>query len=212
VGYLSLSEMGSGIQETPGLKKLGACAPAMCAAYNAAAQLNTCGNYVSKIEFRVLLVYLKLYFGLFCALESEDTGCDTPFSLPTLLPAPSSPLFHREGNALTPDAAEPQPPTETMALTAVGGVGFRQDRAISEEEFSAMAPRSAPAILSSPPQPQPSPPPRPSLNASARSAARGDGVCSLQRTWRGRGACWGPDWFSCLQAARAGMPHRRERR
>ncbi len=64
-GYLSLAEVDKGLQESCGLDAVYKCKPAIIRAFNAAKGLKKNGvkdqadDYVTKIEFRMLLVFLK---------------------------------------------------------------------------------------------------------------------------------------------------------
>ena len=75
------------LRQTRGLEEIYKCKPAMLRAYNAAKALkpgdpNKQGlkddDFVSRVEFRMLLVYLKLYYGLFLMFDTIDTGCVLP--------------------------------------------------------------------------------------------------------------------------------------
>jgi hypothetical protein len=63
-----------------GLDELYNCKPALMRAYHVAKNLkkgkrgSRDDDYVSRIEFRMLLVYLKLYFELFQIFANIDTG------------------------------------------------------------------------------------------------------------------------------------------
>ena len=63
-GYLSLAEVDKGLHETCGLDGVYSCKPAIIRAFNAAKGLKKGAggrddDYVSRIEFRMLLVFLK---------------------------------------------------------------------------------------------------------------------------------------------------------
>ena len=63
-GYLSLAEVDKGLHETCGLDGVHSCKPAIIRAFNAAKGLKKGAggrddDYVSRIEFRMLLVFLK---------------------------------------------------------------------------------------------------------------------------------------------------------
>ena len=80
-GYLSLAEVDKGLHETFGLEGVYNCKPAIIRAFNAAKGLKKGGSgrdddYVTKVEFRMLLVYLKQYFELFQIFDGIDTGAD----------------------------------------------------------------------------------------------------------------------------------------
>ena len=80
-GYLSLAEVDKGLHETYGLEGVYNCKPAIMRAFSAAKGLKQGGSghdddYVTKVEFRMLLVYLKQYFELFEIFDGIDTGND----------------------------------------------------------------------------------------------------------------------------------------
>lgn len=82
-GYLSLAEIDKGLHITLGLEEIYNCKPALMRAYHASKGLKKGkkggrdDDYVSRIEFRMLLVYLKLYFELFNIFSKLDTGSVT---------------------------------------------------------------------------------------------------------------------------------------
>ena len=84
-GFLSLAEIDRGVSITPGLGELYKCKPALIRAFNASKNLKPGDSskkglqdddYVSRIEFRMLLVYMKLFFGVFMIFDRIDTGQD----------------------------------------------------------------------------------------------------------------------------------------
>ena len=80
-GYLSLAEVDKGLHESLGLEGVYNCKPAIIRAFNAAKGLKKGGSghdddFVTKVEFRMLLVYLKQYFELFQIFDGIDTGND----------------------------------------------------------------------------------------------------------------------------------------
>mmetsp|Transcript_3033 Transcript_3033/g.7348 ORF Transcript_3033/g.7348 Transcript_3033/m.7348 type:complete len:130 (+) Transcript_3033:58-447(+) len=80
-GYLSLAEVDKGLRETYGLDALYNCKPAIMRAFQASKGLKKGkggreDDYVSRVEFRMLLVYLKQYFELFQIFSSMDQGQD----------------------------------------------------------------------------------------------------------------------------------------
>jgi len=80
-GYLSLAEVDKGLHETYGLEGVYSCKPAIIRAFNAAKDLKPAAtgrddDYVTRIEFRMLLVYLKQYFELFQIFAGIDAGGD----------------------------------------------------------------------------------------------------------------------------------------
>mmetsp|Transcript_18511 Transcript_18511/g.60778 ORF Transcript_18511/g.60778 Transcript_18511/m.60778 type:complete len:153 (-) Transcript_18511:491-949(-) len=80
-GYLSLAEIDKGLRESFGLDALYNCKPAIMRAFQASKGLKKGkggreDDYVSRVEFRMLLVYLKQYFELFQIFASMDQGQD----------------------------------------------------------------------------------------------------------------------------------------
>ena len=85
-GYLSLAEIDKGLIETFGLHggdmfSTKRCKPAIMRAYQAAkdigeAKSDLSDDYVTKKEFRLLLVYLRRYFELLAMFDEVDTGDD----------------------------------------------------------------------------------------------------------------------------------------
>eukprot|EP00961_Rhodomonas_salina_P247779 3347702-Rhodomonas_salina.1 len=134
-GYLSLAEIDKGVQETAGLQDLFKCKPAIIRAYKAAKGLKKGregskeDDYVSKIEFRMLLVYLKLYFGLFCIFEEMDTGSVSRPSWSLVFC--SFPLAAPQHLLLFPG----QTPRLSQHICS-----RRHDRRVDKDEFRAAAP------------------------------------------------------------------------
>ncbi len=71
--------------QTPGLEPLHNAKPALMRAFNAAKGLkpgrpgSLDNDFVCKAEFRMLLVYLKLYDGLFQIFDIIDSQCGSYF-------------------------------------------------------------------------------------------------------------------------------------
>ena len=82
-GYLSLAEVDKGLHDTYALQQLYSSKPAVLRAFNAAKALykgrGTGGiddDYVSRAEFRMLLIYLHQYYELFKIFAIIDSGGD----------------------------------------------------------------------------------------------------------------------------------------
>eukprot|EP00293_Proteomonas_sulcata_P006277 CAMPEP_0184326218 /NCGR_PEP_ID=MMETSP1049-20130417/142447_1 /TAXON_ID=77928 /ORGANISM="Proteomonas sulcata, Strain CCMP704" /LENGTH=171 /DNA_ID=CAMNT_0026648399 /DNA_START=45 /DNA_END=560 /DNA_ORIENTATION=+ len=86
-GYLSLAEVDKGLHESLGLEEVYHCKPAIIRAFNAAKGVkkgkkgSRDDDYVSRIEFRLLLVFLKQYFELFVVFAAIDAGGDRRINL-----------------------------------------------------------------------------------------------------------------------------------
>eukprot|EP01012_Entosiphon_sulcatum_P046858 TRINITY_DN63233_c0_g1_i1.p1 TRINITY_DN63233_c0_g1~~TRINITY_DN63233_c0_g1_i1.p1 ORF type:complete len:183 (-),score=42.41 TRINITY_DN63233_c0_g1_i1:127-675(-) len=84
-GYLSLAEVDKGIRDVLQLDALFDAKPAIMRAFQAAkhyakSKARQGDDYVERSEFRLLLVYLRKYFRLFEAYETEDVDHDQRIS------------------------------------------------------------------------------------------------------------------------------------
>lgn len=81
-GYLSLAEVDKGVRDILQIDSLFNCKPALMRAFQAAKNFTTNGraplgaDYVTRSEFRILLLYLKRYFELFQMFDLVDSGAD----------------------------------------------------------------------------------------------------------------------------------------
>ncbi len=80
-GYLSLAEIDKGIRDVLGLPELFDAKPVIIRAYTAArdkisSQHSYGDDYVSKAEFRYLLIYLRIYYQLWLEFEELDKSDD----------------------------------------------------------------------------------------------------------------------------------------
>jgi Ca2+-binding EF-hand superfamily protein len=81
-GYLSLAEVDKGLRDVLQLDELFYCKPAIMRAFQAAKGANTNSkaalgdDYVTRSEFRLLLVYLRRYFELWVMFDDIDTDDD----------------------------------------------------------------------------------------------------------------------------------------
>eukprot|EP00934_Nitzschia_sp_Nitz4_P004624 Nitzschia sp. Nitz4//scaffold150_size53981//17328//17882//NITZ4_006674-RA/size53981-processed-gene-0.27-mRNA-1//-1//CDS//3329537062//4614//frame0 len=84
-GYLSLAEIDRGCREVLGLYELFQAKKVIMRAFQASKGVNNVNvtsasdhgpDYVERIEFRLLLLYLKQYFAVWQVFEDVDTGND----------------------------------------------------------------------------------------------------------------------------------------
>eukprot|EP01012_Entosiphon_sulcatum_P016806 TRINITY_DN2168_c0_g1_i1.p1 TRINITY_DN2168_c0_g1~~TRINITY_DN2168_c0_g1_i1.p1 ORF type:complete len:443 (-),score=92.95 TRINITY_DN2168_c0_g1_i1:126-1454(-) len=81
-GYLSLAEVDKGVRDILQIDSLFNCKPALMRAFQASKNFSTNGraplgaDYVTRSEFRILLLYLKRYFELFQMFDLVDSGAD----------------------------------------------------------------------------------------------------------------------------------------
>ncbi|KAK3251352.1 hypothetical protein CYMTET_39307 [Cymbomonas tetramitiformis] len=91
-GYLSLAEVDKGIRDVLELEELFDCKPAIMRAFQAAKGVHnsksTLGpDFIERIEFRLLLVYLRQYFELYQMFDEVDSSDDRRVSLDEFLAA-----------------------------------------------------------------------------------------------------------------------------
>ena len=102
-GYLSLAEVDRGVQDVLGLKELFDIKPVIIRAFNAAKRANNKKNkknshgpdFVEFCEFRLLLVYLRMYLEMWEMFVQIDTSGDQRVSLDEFKQA--IPLIERWG-------------------------------------------------------------------------------------------------------------------
>eukprot|EP01028_Stygiella_incarcerata_P013048 TRINITY_DN81097_c0_g1_i1.p1 TRINITY_DN81097_c0_g1~~TRINITY_DN81097_c0_g1_i1.p1 ORF type:complete len:182 (-),score=59.40 TRINITY_DN81097_c0_g1_i1:109-654(-) len=80
-GYLSLAEVSKGIRDILQCDDVFDCKPAIIRAFNAAkdvapAKSGLSDDYITRLEFRLLLQYLRMYFELYQAFARIDEGDD----------------------------------------------------------------------------------------------------------------------------------------
>ncbi len=89
-GYLSLAEIDKGCRDGLGLYDLFEAKRPIMRAYQAAREVANAGkpaaggggaDYVERSEFRLLLIYLRIYFLIWKMFEKIDTGKDARISL-----------------------------------------------------------------------------------------------------------------------------------
>lgn len=87
-GYLSLAEIDKGCRDVLGLYELFECKKVIMRAYQAAKQIHNGksstsigADYVERVEFRMLLVYLSKYFELWQMFDQIDSGDDSRVNL-----------------------------------------------------------------------------------------------------------------------------------
>lgn len=86
-GYLSLAEVDKGVRDVLEIDELFDCKPAIMRAFqaskaydkNCTAELGE--DFITRSEFRVLLVYLRCYFELFQLFDAYDTNKDRRISM-----------------------------------------------------------------------------------------------------------------------------------
>ena len=101
---LSLAEVDKGLKVLLGDEVSQITKPAAIRAFQAAKdsigdKAASAGDYVTRAEFRLLLVYLKRYFELLAAFDAVDTGNDRPATL--RFACPSTGLNRLEPAAVT---------------------------------------------------------------------------------------------------------------
>ena len=85
-GYLSLAEVDKGCRDVLGLYDIFECKKVIMRAFQAAKSVSSSKNdrgpdYVEKVDFRLLLVYLRLYFELWLMFDDVDGGEDDRIGL-----------------------------------------------------------------------------------------------------------------------------------
>mmetsp|Transcript_110337 Transcript_110337/g.308421 ORF Transcript_110337/g.308421 Transcript_110337/m.308421 type:complete len:182 (+) Transcript_110337:83-628(+) len=87
-GYLSLAEVDKGCRDVLGLYEIFECKKVIMRAFQAAKSVSAGKvsddrgpDYVEKVEFRLLLVYIRKYFEVWQMFEDLDSGDDNRISL-----------------------------------------------------------------------------------------------------------------------------------
>eukprot|EP00242_Pyramimonas_sp_CCMP2087_P015564 CAMPEP_0198201364 /NCGR_PEP_ID=MMETSP1445-20131203/4158_1 /TAXON_ID=36898 /ORGANISM="Pyramimonas sp., Strain CCMP2087" /LENGTH=177 /DNA_ID=CAMNT_0043871665 /DNA_START=97 /DNA_END=630 /DNA_ORIENTATION=- len=80
-GYLSLAEVDKGVRDVLGLDDVFNCKPAVMRAFQASKGIHKSKSslgedFIERIEFRMLLLYLRQYFELYVMFDEVDTSDD----------------------------------------------------------------------------------------------------------------------------------------